>query len=65
MNNNTSAVGRSWKSARKELFTEEEITQSDLRVAIISKQIKTRQQGLEPISCNDGEGFRLALSGGN
>lgn len=35
-----SAVGRSWEEVRKELFTPEEIAESNLRVAIIGKKIK-------------------------
>ena len=38
------AVGRSWEDLEKEIFTEEEITASDLRVARISEMIKTREQ---------------------
>ena len=39
-----SALGSSWEDVRAELFTEEEITQSDLRVAIIGELIKARQE---------------------
>lgn len=35
-----SAVGRSWEEVRAELFTPEEIAESDLRVAIIGKKIQ-------------------------
>lgn len=35
-----SAVGRSWEEVRKELFTPEEIAESNLRVAIIGKKIQ-------------------------
>ena len=34
------AVGRSWEEVRKELFTPEEIAESNLRVAIIGKKIQ-------------------------
>jgi len=39
-----SAIGRSWEEVRKELFTPEEIAESDLRVAIIGELIKARQE---------------------
>ena len=35
---------RTWKEVRPELYTAEEIRESDLRVAIISEIIKTRQE---------------------
>jgi DNA-binding XRE family transcriptional regulator len=41
---NNSAIGRSWDEVRKELFTPEEIAESDLRVAIIGELIKARQE---------------------
>ena len=42
MNNN--AIGRSWDEVRNELFTPEEIAESDLRVALIGELIKARQE---------------------
>ena len=39
-----SAVGHNWKEVRNELFTPEEIAESDLRVAIIGELIKARQE---------------------
>lgn len=39
-----SAIGSSWDDVRKELFTPEEIAESDLRVAIMSEIIKARQE---------------------
>lgn len=39
-----SALGSRWNDVRAELFTEEEIAQSDLRVAIIGELIKARQE---------------------
>lgn len=42
MNNN--AIGRSWNELDKELFTPEEIRESDLRVALIGELIKARQE---------------------
>ena len=35
---------RTWKNIRPELYTAEEIRESDLRVAIISELIKARQE---------------------
>ena len=35
---------RTWKEVRPELYTAEEIRESDLRVAIIGELIKARQQ---------------------
>lgn len=39
-----SAVGDSWEDVRKELFTPEEIAESDLRVSIIGELVKARQE---------------------
>ena len=38
------AIGRSWDEVRAELFTEEEIAESDLRVSLIGELIKARQR---------------------
>ncbi len=38
------AIGGTWDELEKELFTPEEIAESDLRVALIGKQIKERQE---------------------
>ena len=35
---------REWQEVRKELFTPEEIAESDLRVALIGELIKARQE---------------------
>ena len=44
---NNKAVGRNWKDVREELFTPEEIAESDLRVALIGELIKARnEQGI-------------------
>lgn len=42
MNNN--AIGRSWEELEKEVFTPEEIAESNLRVAIVGTLIKARQE---------------------
>ncbi len=39
-----SAIGSSWDNIRAELFTPEEIAESNLRVAIIGEIIKARQE---------------------
>ena len=45
--NKTSSVGSKWSDVRKDIFTKEEIAESDLRVALIGEIIKARkEQGL-------------------
>ncbi|MFK8243107.1 MULTISPECIES: helix-turn-helix domain-containing protein [unclassified Facklamia] len=39
-----SAIGSSWENVRAELFSKEEILESDMRVAIMSELIKTRNE---------------------
>ena len=39
-----SSIGSSWEIVRKELYTPEEIAESDLRVALIGEIIKARQE---------------------
>jgi ribosome-binding protein aMBF1 (putative translation factor) len=39
-----SSQGHSWSAARKELFTPEEIAESDIRVALIGEVIKARRE---------------------
>ncbi len=38
-----SAIGSSWKDVRSELFSKEEILESDMRVAIMSELIEARK----------------------
>ncbi|MCL2793519.1 MAG: helix-turn-helix domain-containing protein [Spirochaetaceae bacterium] len=38
------AIGSKWDNVRKEIFTPEEIAESDLRVALIGELIKARQE---------------------
>ena len=38
------AIGDDWEEVRKELFTAEEIAESDLRVSLISELIKARRE---------------------
>lgn len=37
-------IGRSWEDVRTELYTPEEISESNLRVALIGELIKARQE---------------------
>ena len=39
-----SAIGKSWDEVEEELFSPEEIAESNLRVAIISELIRARQE---------------------
>ena len=41
---NNRAIGDDWDDVRKELFTPEEIAESDLRVAVISALITAREE---------------------
>jgi len=41
---NNSAIGSNWKDVRKEIFTKEEILESDLRVALMGEIIKARHE---------------------
>lgn len=38
------AIGKSWEEVRTDLFTPEEIAESNLRVALIGELIKARQE---------------------
>ena len=42
--NNQSAIGHSWEEVRQEIFSAEEIAESDLRVALIGEIIKARKE---------------------
>lgn len=44
MNNNTSSIGHKWSEVRRELYTAEEIAESDLRVALIGEVTKLRKE---------------------
>ncbi len=41
---NNSAIRKNWDDVRNEIFTPEEIAESDLRVAVIGEIIKARQE---------------------
>lgn len=54
-----SAIGRSWDEVRAELFTPEEIAESNLRVALIGELIKARQeQGISQKRLEELSGVR-------
>ena len=38
------AIGSNWKDVRNDLFTQEELAATDLRVAIISELIRARKE---------------------
>lgn len=44
MNKHNPAIGQSWDDVEAELFTPEEIAESDLRVALIGELIQARQE---------------------
>jgi len=44
MSNAMRSIGPTWDEVRKELFTPEEIAESDLRVALIGEMIKARRE---------------------
>lgn len=53
------AIGHSWQEVRVELFTPEEIAESDLRVALIGEMIKARQeQGISQKKLEELSGVR-------
>lgn len=41
---NNSAIGKSWEEVKSELFSPEEIAESELRVSLIGELIKARQE---------------------
>lgn len=42
--NNTSSIGHKWSEVRQELYTAEEIVESDLRVALIGEVVRLRKE---------------------
>lgn len=55
----TSSIGRTWTDVRKELFTKEEIAESNLRVALIGELIKARkEQGISQRELEELSGVR-------
>ena len=54
-----SSIGESWDDVRTELFTPEEIAESDLRVAIMGELIRARQeQGISQKQLEELSGVR-------
>ena len=54
-----SPIGHTWDEVRKELFTPQEIAESDLRVAIIGELIKARrEQGITQKQLEELSGVR-------
>ena len=41
---NKEGIGRSWDELERKIFTEKEIVESDLRIALISELIKARKE---------------------
>lgn len=55
----TNSIGRTWADVRKELFTKEEIAESNLRVALIGELIKARkEQGISQRELEELSGVR-------
>ena len=55
----TNSIGRTWADVRKELFTKEEIAESDFRVALIGELIKARkEQGISQRELEELSGVR-------
>ena len=56
---NISSIGPSWKEVREQIFTPEEIAESDLRVALIGELIKARQErGISQKKLEDMSGVK-------
>ena len=59
MCDNFSSVGRKWSDVREELFTPQEIAESDLRVALIGELIKARrEQGISQRELEEMSGVK-------
>ena len=60
--NNDSHIGRSWEEVREEVFTREEIAESDLRVALIGEFIKARnEKGISQKKLEELSGVRQPI----
>ena len=56
------AIGRSWEEVREEVFTREEIAESDLRVALIGEFIKARnEKGISQKKLEELSGVRQPI----
>ena len=58
-NNDISPIGGKWSDIRKEIFTSEEIEESDRRVALIGEMISTRkEQGISQRELEEKSGVK-------
>ncbi|MCL2480091.1 MAG: helix-turn-helix domain-containing protein [Spirochaetaceae bacterium] len=58
----SNAIGSKWDDVRKEVFTPEEIAESDLRVALIGELIKARQaKGLSQKKLEEMSGVKQPI----
>lgn len=56
---NNNAIGDDWDDIRKELFTPEEIAESDLRVAVISALVSAREEkGISQMQLQEMSGVK-------
>ena len=59
---NSRHLGRTWDEARAELFTPEEIAESDLRVALMGELIKARnEKGISQKQLEELSGVRQPI----
>ena len=57
-----SAIGQNWEDVRNQLFTPEEIAESDLRVALIGELIKARtEQGISQKKLEELSGVKQPI----
>jgi len=57
-----SAIGSSWEDVRKEIFTKEEVAESDLRVALVGELIKARkEQGISQKKLEELSGVKQPI----
>ena len=52
------SIGSNWADVRKEMFTDEEISVSNMRVAVINKFITARKKKDDKLSCNTKKLFK-------
>ena len=56
------AIGSNWTDVRNDLFTQEEISATDLRVAIISESIRRVKWGEATRDCSNRNGEEYAAT---
>ena len=60
--NNSRAIGQNWEDVRNQLFTPEEIAESNLRVALIGELIKARtEQGISQKKLEELSGVKQPI----